>query len=65
MSKNQSFKKFSQNIEKRIKEDMVKKAQNMTINCPNCHSSIEVTIGDNVCPFCHERVNFSVDSSNL
>lgn len=31
------------------------------IDCPDCGKRIEVRPGHNVCPFCHEDINVTVD----
>lgn len=38
-------------------------AQTMTytVECPKCHREIEVTEGENICPFCREKIDLTVD----
>lgn len=64
MSKNGDINKFLKNVKKDIKKDFIKKSksQKFTIDCPNCHSSIEVTSGNNICPNCQKNIKFEIDS---
>ena len=31
------------------------------IECPHCHAKIQAAPGENICPFCHNRVKLTMD----
>lgn len=58
------MRRFTKDLEKALHHEVNKAIMQGTypLICPKCNVEFQATVGNNICPCCHENINLEIDT---